>query len=95
MSRILMAIAILSVAVVATGCATCQNCLDDAPPAYGGICGEGMCGGGRVGSVIVPGGGMILGNEQNQVVPVNESQMPPLEPIPAEPRAETGTLGPG
>jgi hypothetical protein len=90
-----MAIALLMLAVAASGCAVCENCQDYAPSAYGGICGDGMCGGGRVGSVIMPGSGMILSSEQTQAAPVNESEMPPLEPVPAVPPAETDILGPG
>jgi hypothetical protein len=85
-----MAVAPLMLAVAASGCAVCQSYQDYASPAYGGICGDGMCGGGRVGSVITPGGGGILGEETAHAAPVDESEMPPLEPVPAE----ADSLGP-
>ena len=73
MSRFLTAAAMLILAVSASGCAVCQSYQDCAPPAYGGICGDGMCGGGRVGSVITPAGGMVLGSGESQAAPVDES----------------------
>jgi hypothetical protein len=94
MPRILTAIALLMVALAATGCATCQSCQDYAPEAYGGICGEGTCGGGRVGSIIMPGDGVILSAAQPQAAPLGESEIPPLEPVPAAAPAERDTLGP-
>ena len=82
MTRMLYAATLLAALVVGSGCAMCDDCHDFDPPAFGGVCADGVCGA-RAGSIITPSDGMIIeGNVVTEDAQPEGSVLPPLEPVP-------------